>query len=653
MNDVCLVLMPFAAIERPSLALSLLKASLTENGITATVLYPNLWFAEEIGLLEYTKVSEGQYGMLIGEWLFSEAAFPDFQANHKEYFATENEEIPKKAWSIRKKATSFIERVAQSVLELKPRIVACSSTFYQHCATLALLRRIRQLNPEIVTVMGGANCEGIMGLTLLRAVPWVDFVCSGDGDELFAKLCSLVLNKGRDVKLTELPYGVMGPCHRHSNLPATDAPRASVQDLERIPIPDFDDYFLALQTSKISPYIQPGLPIETSRGCWWGQKHHCTFCGLNGSGMTYRSKSPERVQREFTDLSKRYGLSKFFVVDNILDLRHVNTVLPTFAALQSPYSLFYETKANLKRHQLQQLGLAGVRWIQPGIENLHDEALKLLNKGTTAAINIQLLKWAREFGIHVAWNFLAVIPGESREWYKEMLTWLPEIIHLQPPSGVTPIRFDRFSPYHQHPENYGLNLSPDRDYSYIFPFSPEVLSNLIYYFEDQNDREMYQEHQALQEMCLSWKNMFSSQQPPILSMKEEVKGELLRIFDTRPCAITEEITLTGLACQVYLACDTALSPQELISTLNQKYALHLSWDEVQPVVKELRERKILLQLSSKLLSLALKEPIAPLKDFKEHPSGYVDRQQYTIDRSKAKVSLYRTIERLNKFLKPV
>ncbi len=37
------------------------------------------------------------------------------------------------------------------------------------------------------------------------------------------------------------------------------------------------------------------VPYETSRGCWWGQKKHCTFCGLNPLGMNYRAKSPERA----------------------------------------------------------------------------------------------------------------------------------------------------------------------------------------------------------------------------------------------------------------------------------------------------------------------------------------------------------------------
>lgn len=31
------------------------------------------------------------------------------------------------------------------------------------------------------------------------------------------------------------------------------------------------------------------LLYEASLGCWWGEKHHCTFCGLNGTTMKFRA----------------------------------------------------------------------------------------------------------------------------------------------------------------------------------------------------------------------------------------------------------------------------------------------------------------------------------------------------------------------------
>ena len=388
---------------------------------------------------------------------------------------------------VREKAASFIDRVAQSVLNLQPRIVGCSSTFEQHCASLALLKRIRDLEPNVITLMGGANCEEVMGITTHREFPWVDFVVSGEGDDLLPDLCRKILDYGRDVDPKKLPYGVISPAHRHSGAVVVQAPRASVQNLDRVPIPDYDDYFETLRTSQIAPYIQPGLLVETARGCWWGQKHHCTFCGLNGSGMSYRSKSPHRVVQEFTHLSERYGVRKIEVVDNILDMSYIDTVLPILAAANEPYKIFYETKANLKREHMQQLADAGVFWIQPGIENMHDAALKLLNKGNTGWMNVQLLKWAREYGITVAWNFITNMPGERDEWYSEIGEWLPLIAHLEPPESIYQIRYDRFSPYHQQPANWGLTLLPNEMYKYIYPFSQEVLADLVYFFEDTND----------------------------------------------------------------------------------------------------------------------------------------------------------------------
>mgnify|MGYP001129104187 CR=1 FL=1 len=655
MVDVCLVSMPYAAIQRPSIALGLLKASLTQKGIESIALYPNIWFAEEIGLYKYAALSESPSPLLMGEWTFSGAAFPDFQPNHTAYLsaiASDKDLIkPHELEWVRQKVTGFIERVAHSILELQPRIVSCSSMFQQHCASLALLRRIRELDPDIITLMGGANCEGPMGLATHREFTWVDVVASGEGDDLFPKLCRKLLDKGRDIEPSELPYGVLSPAHRRLNLVATEAPRASVQDLDRVPIPDYNDYFQTLHRSQLFPYIKPGLPVETSRGCWWGQKQHCTFCGLNGNGMTYRSKSPTRVVREFVQLSQQYGLRKFLVVDNILDIGHIKTVLPIFAALPEPYKIFYETKANLKRQHMQQLTEAGVNAIQPGIESMHDSALKLLNKGNSAAINVQLLKWAREFGIAVIWNFLAGIPGESSAWYAEVLEWLPWIVHLQPPSRLGTIRYDRFSLYHERAVDYGLALSPNRAYFHVYPLSPEAMADLAYYFEEErhlDDHECAEvngrkfdgkgsrfssEQIELGKWVERWIELFKSETPPVLQTIDD-DGERLRIIDTRPCATDGEITLEGLAYQVYRACDRVLTQRELIDALRRNCGIDVSWSDIQPVADELVSRRILLAQNGRLLNLAVRGSMPPLPNYRELPLGYLDILSFLHDARK-------------------
>lgn len=86
MSDVCLVLMPYAAVERPSIALGLLKARLQQAKLEPTILYPNIQFAEEIGLDVYAMISENFIETFLGEWTFSGVLFPEFNPNHSEYF---------------------------------------------------------------------------------------------------------------------------------------------------------------------------------------------------------------------------------------------------------------------------------------------------------------------------------------------------------------------------------------------------------------------------------------------------------------------------------------------------------------------------------------------------------------------------------------
>ncbi len=633
MLDVCFVLVPYVAIERPSIAMGVLKAALTRVGIRSQVIYGNMQFAEKIGLDPYHWIENSSAAYLCGEWTFSQAAFPDFHPDHSQYFQLIGLNSAKQELlhQVREQAINFIDNLAHQVLELKPRIVSCSSTFQQHCAALAFLRRIRELNPEVITLMGGANCEGPMGVETHRLFPWVDFVLSGEGDESFPQLCTLLLAKGRELTPEELPYGTTSRVSQETpRLPEVPL-RATIHHLDSTPIPDYDEYFEALNNSSIRKRIIPGLLVETSRGCWWGQKSHCTFCGLNGSGMTYRAKSTTRVIEEFTKLSELYQTRKLEVVDNILSLNHLEEVLPILAQANPPYEIFYETKANLSRQQIQQLSQSGVRWIQPGIENMHDCVLQLMRKGNNAAINVQTLKWTQEFGVRVSWTILYNFPGELDEWYLEMAEWLPLIFHLQPPTGLSSIRYDRFSPYHENPEKFGIKIRSYQTYAYIYPASEEELVNLAYFFEDATLPKLQTLAvdknalgfglKAAQQKVEQWKDLFWSDFRPLLQM--ETVGQGLKITDTRPCAVQSEIYLEGLAQQIYLLCDRALTSKELIKALRQSYNLTLSWEEIQPIVEQLQQLKILIHLSHRFLSLAVTGDIPPLPTEQDFPGGSI------------------------------
>ena len=625
--DVVLVCMPFAEVQRPSIALGLLHAALANTGISSEVVYGNFTFAETIGLVAYQAMQSAPTDHLLGEWVFAGGLLPQATTNgaaanrDDEYlnlvlevrcngFPAQLEQRKDLMRWVRSKSAACIEEIAERIVACRPGIVGCSSVFQQHCASLALLRRIRELSPETVLLMGGANCEGVMGVATLEAFPWVDCVVSGEADHLFADLCRVLLSQGRAASPDALPNGAISQAHL-TNGTIHNPPRPVLRDMDAIPVPDYDHYFRTVRDSTLANLIEPGLLAESSRGCWWGEKSHCTFCGLNGAGMKYRSKSPQRLVSELEELSRRYGLRSFQFVDNILDMSYFKTVLPQLASPEDKYALFYETKANLKRDQVRLLADAGIRWIQPGIESLDDNALRLIAKGNSTLINLQLLKWAREFGIHVSWNILSGMPSESDSWYADMARWLPDIFHLQPPSGVNRVRYDRFSPYQMRPADFGLKLQPSRAYEYVYPLPKDLLMRLAYSFEDSAalghvHRGVHDQpgRQELQDLVREWNCLWPDRRP-VLQVRDD--GQRLHFLDTRRFAQRRSWTADELESEIYRLCDSAQSRPVLLAQLSHRWENRFSMQEIESAVARLCDARVLLALSGKLLGLGVNE----------------------------------------------
>lgn len=662
MPDVVLLQMPYVAIQRPSIALSILKAALEREQVSCQVVYPNIWWADEIGMSTYEAVASTQNDDLVGDWIFAGAAFPDHPSEALDFFELVNLDVTRVMYGdtaaelfvrCREQAPAFIERAARRILELRPRVVGCTSMFAQNCASLAVLRKLKEIQPDLVTILGGANCDTPMGQVLHRNFGWLDYVMTGEADLSFGPFCRELL-QGSQAPVP--PPGMIGPGDR----PLTRAiTRATTFKLDEVPTPDFDDYFETLNGSPLGAHVHPGLVVESSRGCWWGQVHHCTFCGLNANGMNFRARSAEAAQAEFASVADRYGVTQFLVADNIIDTRHFKTLLPRLQADPRDYTLFYETKSNLKREQLDLLMQAGVIWIQPGFESLHDEILTLIDKGTTAAINVQTLKWSREKGMRLSWNILSGFPHEKDEWYAEMAEWVPSIIHLQPPQGVLKFRYDRYSPYHMNPDKYGVRIVPNRRYSLVYPLAAAELADLAYFFEDERDlsgpisvsgAQVEEKKQALQartqrdfqeyyrylmatatrrgqrgregpgrarltDLVEEWIRTFWQELPPILSVSDE--GHRLRFYDTRPLAVSRQWECEGLARQLYLACDVARTPKWLMEELQRP------WEELEAVAGQLLERRLLLPLSGRWLSIAVAGEIPAIPTANVFPGGYL------------------------------
>ena len=632
---VALVTMPFGSMDRPALGISLLKAGLAGRGLDCDVHYLFGDFADRIGVDDYRWLTdEVPYTSFAGDWCFTLPLYGRRPALDRHYVRHElvgrwglPPEDVERIVRVREHCPAYIEHCVNALDWSRYDLVGFTSTFTQNIASLALAGRLRERFPALRTVFGGANWEGGMGEELHRSFPFVDYVCRGEADVSFPQLVEH-LSKG------ERPAAVPGVLYRDDRRRSREgAPAVPVEDMDALPVPDFDDYFDLLARDPALYGATPSLLMETSRGCWWGAKSHCTFCGLNGGAMGFRSKGADRVLAELDALRSRWPLQNVSVVDNILDMKYFGTLLPRLAERGDDCRFFYEVKANLSREQIGVLARAGVRDVQPGIESLSTHVLGLMRKGTTALRNVQFLKWCRELGVSADWNILYGFPGERDEDHALTIERLRAISHLQPPSGFGAIRLDRFSPYHSSPSAHGLaNVRAMRVFAYLYPFEPARRDRIAGYFDFDYAPDHVPSALAADTVAAieSWQRDTSSGELRVRDL-----GEALEITDTRRGRPPSVCRLEGVDRLVYVLCDRVSGVPGLVRRLEKlRPGERFRVGDLRALLDWLVERKLVMHEEGHYLALGVHEafPVlesptdvpSPSSKVGEHPVRYVE-----------------------------
>lgn len=604
---VALVNMPFGHSKYPSIQVGTLTALLKARGIDVTGHYLNLLFAHNIGFPLYERLCEKR--ALFGEWLFSHLLFRD-NPKHGEYLRTFKpvfEEISRESGhpigyfeelAVRG-APQFLTWAMTAIDWGRYRLVGFTSTFDQNVASLSMAKLIKDLYPDVRIVFGGANFDGEMGLEHFRAFPWIDYVVVGEGEDVFPALVRQVLDGRED----NLPKGVV---YRRAGQIRYEPNQGLFSDFQRTGPPDYDDYFRQLAELGIesSRGLDRILLYEGSRGCWWGEKHHCTFCGLNAQSMKFRAKSPAQVAQELDALSRRYDATRFRLVDNIIDMKYVDAVFGKFAEEHLDLDVFVETKSNLSKKQIQTLALGGVKCMQPGIESLSQAQLREMDKGVSPMQNLQCLKWSLYYHVDVSWNILLGFPQETDEDYRKQIDLIPAILHLQPPEAVGKFWLERFSPYFTRPAQYGIRITgPGMAYQYVYDARRVDLNKIAYDFEYDIDRRvtpgLYDE---LVQWVHEWRRRHASDDKPFLYYSKSLS--YVTVFDGRSAGAPTRARYDWPAAYVIESCNE--TPKSL-EQLRQGVEGHerLPEAELAQVLDDLVGKKLLFLERGRYFTLAL------------------------------------------------
>jgi ribosomal peptide maturation radical SAM protein 1 len=602
LKPVALVSMPTLSARFPSFQLGLLKPTLERAGIPAQTFSLFMYFGTHVGWRMNEALAD-VYPCMVGEWLWARAAFGDF-ADDEGYFNIYGESLRAiceqagctldELKRVRDEVVpSFVEFCLESIDWTRFGLIGFSVVFQQTLASLALARALKLRHPDIPIIMGGASFEDDIAEEIMRGCPQIDFVHCGDAEESFPKMVQR-LYAGESMR------GVPGVMWRDGEEIAYAGRAPNLSDMNRTPVPDFDEYFYARREGGYETYDDAQevlLPIETARGCWWGVKNHCTFCGLNRSGMEFRAKDAEHVLGQLEELSRRYQILDFNAIDNIMAPEYVGKLFGQLSEANTDIRLHYEVRPSLTRAQLKQMRAGGLFSIQPGVESLSTHMLKLMRKHTTGMRNLELIKWCTYYGINNLYNILIRFPGECAEDFRVQCDVMPKLHHLQAPWAIAKARADRGSPMFTEPETQSITrLVPSPCYDYIFPKDRFDLTRVSYYFEHEMGDTLTDEgYDEIFNAVALWQQRWQERPRPYLRYR---KAWTTIFIDDGRNGHERNFNYTGPQAALYEYCADARSRKELTARFDDE-----PW--VEEALGEFLERDLMVHLDERFLSLAL------------------------------------------------
>jgi ribosomal peptide maturation radical SAM protein 1 len=644
MEKVLLCNMPWGKTDFPSIQLSVLKSSLASHGLASDILYQNITFAEMIGVDFYFKMSSSSQYSFLMEWLFNGYLVNNGREDNEETWETSildlinlrkinpyltsdlkivvlknennydesliNSELARVCKDARKNIIPrFFFNMMNTVRFDMYDIIGFTCSFSQMIPVLACALIIKKKYPNKIIILGGNAVSGDMGIEYLKRFSQIDCIIYGEGEISLYRLVEYLRKNNYTIKDG---HDLAGVIYRDGEQRPVKTREQEPCDLNMAPLPDYDEYFkrIAISEKQYGSRIKyNGVLYESSRGCFWGEKTQCKFCGLNGEHLNFRHKDWKKVYADIKELSLRYRCNTITCVDNILDF---SAYKPLFGALKEDgidLTIFWEVKPNIKRDDLQRLAHAGCTNVQAGLESLSTDILKLIGKGTTRLINICFLRDSYEAGIDVSYNYLFGFPGEAPECYMELPALFSCLHHLiSPLYPPRPMVLQRFSAYFNAMDEYGIRAEPAQQYELLYPNDMVTVNKIAcnYAFDCDKVPEDLGYVETLFESTRAWSVDFRAEHRPVLAY--EKGNEYVKIYDTR-FGREQAYIIRGLGSFVYLFCrqpGTRASIMREVKSYYQDRENHdaCSEEAVDNVLAVLLSKKILIEEHGQYLSLA-------------------------------------------------
>lgn len=202
-------------------------------------------------------------------------------------------------------APGFIARVR----DFSPAVLAISGSSANFGQTVAILRAVRELDPEIITIVGGPHATAYGRQAF--ANPDIDFLFMGEAEIGLKELLKVLAGKS-----SQQVSDIRGLAYKDRDGACHFSEPARIENLDALLLPDYDAVNIDRYIEAGSTYLSTKercAPIYCTRGC----PYHCKFCSVPSiSGRKLRRHSVPYLIDNIKYLYERKEIRGFNVVDD-------------------------------------------------------------------------------------------------------------------------------------------------------------------------------------------------------------------------------------------------------------------------------------------------------------------------------------------------
>jgi len=304
--------------------------------------------------------------------------------------------------------------ISHFILDETPDIIGLTAMTPNINSAIKLARKIKEVNKDILVVLGGAH-PTLFPIETLKVVPEVDIVIHGEGEETMIELVE-TLDRGESVSSQ-----ILGIAYRSNGELHFSQKRPYISDLDDLPFPSF--HLLPMKNYRLHPphgKQSPTIPILTSRGC----PYRCIYCSKAVFGNKYRANSSTYVVDEIEFLMESFNVKEIMFYDDVFTLnkKRVYEICDELdeRGLDIPWTC--ETRVNLvNRKLLERMNKAGCYLIAYGVESGNQAILNNLKKDITIEQIVNAFELTHRVGIQTIAYFMLGCPGETPDTVKETI----------------------------------------------------------------------------------------------------------------------------------------------------------------------------------------------------------------------------------------